>query len=89
MDIFEERARLEAMPEAERKKWMEQQQPGRYALTPRLFLGKTSARDSVLNLNDAKGQSRLRLRVTADGTASIEFLDAKGAMQRTFTPAAQ
>jgi len=41
------------------------------------------------NLNDAQGQSRLRLRVTADGTASIEFLDAKGAVQRTFTPAAE
>lgn len=88
-DFFEERARLEAMPEAERKKWMEQQQPGRYALTQRLYLGKTSARDSVLNLNDAQGQSRLRLRVTADGIASIEFLDAKGAVQRTFTPAAE
>lgn len=76
------------MPEAERNKLFEQRQKDGYYLTSRLYLGKTRERDSMLNLKDAKGQSRLRLRVTADGAASIEFLDATGKVQRTVTPEA-
>jgi len=85
---IEERPKLEAMPEAERNKLLEQRQKDGYYFTSRLYLGKTRERDSVLNLKDAKGQSRLRLRVTADGAASIEFLDATGKVQRTVTPEA-
>ena len=45
---------------------------------PRLFAGKDSNGSSLLNLKDAKGQTRLRLVVTAKGDASIVFLDASG-----------
>ena len=44
----------------------------------RVFVGKDRGRASVVNLLDASGKPRLVLRVEADGTASIEFLDAEG-----------
>ena len=49
-------------------------QPG----NQRLFAGKDRNKASVVNLFDANGKSRLVLKVDADGTASIEFLDAEG-----------
>jgi len=44
----------------------------------RLFVGKDRDRASVVMLADAAGKPRLALKVLANGTASIEFLDAQG-----------
>jgi hypothetical protein len=52
----------------------------------RLFVGKTQDRDALVALRDAKGHVRLRMRVTAAGTASIEFLDAAGKVVKTEGP---
>ena len=41
---------------------------------------------SELRLSDAKGHARLRLRVTADGDARVEFLDATGTVVKSLTP---
>ena len=49
----------------------------------RVFVGKNRGRDAVLGLSDARGRERLRLIVTAQGTARIEFLDEAG--RRTMT----
>jgi hypothetical protein len=44
----------------------------------RVFVGKNRGRDAVLGLSDARGRERLRLVVTADGEARIEFVDESG-----------
>jgi hypothetical protein len=44
----------------------------------RVFVGKTRDRASSVILSDASGKPRLNLKVEADGSASIEFLDAEG-----------
>lgn len=44
----------------------------------RLFAGKTPDRAAQVGLADANGKPRLVLKVEADGTASIAFLDADG-----------
>lgn len=49
----------------------------------RLFAGKDASGGSLVSLKDAKGQTRLRLVVTAKGDASIVFLDASGKAVRT------
>jgi hypothetical protein len=49
----------------------------------RVFVGKNRERDAVLGLSDARGRERLRLIVTAQGAARIEFLDESG--HRTMT----
>jgi hypothetical protein len=41
---------------------------------------------SELRLSDAKGHPRLRLRVTADGAARVDFLDAAGTVVNSLTP---
>jgi hypothetical protein len=50
----------------------------------RVFLGKSQVRDAVLGLSDARGRERLRLVVTAQGEARIQFLDERGRATTTF-----
>jgi hypothetical protein len=52
--------------------------------TTRVFVGKSRGRDAVLGLSDARGRERLRLLVTAQGDARIEFLDERGRATTTF-----
>ncbi len=52
----------------------------------RAFFGKQSG-VALLALQDAKGKPRLVLKVTPEGEATIQFLDADGKVQRTVTPA--
>jgi hypothetical protein len=52
----------------------------------RLYVGKNSKRESVVELSDADNKVRMRLLVQAGGEAAIEFLDAKGRVQRRLVP---
>lgn len=58
--------------------------PGHYGAR-RVFAG-TEQGDATLNLCDGHGRPRLRLRVTTDGSAAIEFLDEDGGVRRTVEP---
>jgi hypothetical protein len=60
------------------------EQSGAFGAT-RLFAGKDSSGGSLVNLKDAKGNTRLRLSVTAKGEAAISFLDANGKVTRTIS----
>lgn len=53
---------------------------------PRMFIGKSMDRASVVMLQDANGMPRLMLKVDPDGTSSIEFLDEKGKPVKTIGP---
>jgi hypothetical protein len=44
----------------------------------RLFLGRKGDRSAALILKDAEGRDRIVLKVGADGTPSLQFLDASG-----------
>jgi hypothetical protein len=46
--------------------------------TQRLFLGKGRDNTTSLVMSDIKGKPRIRMSVTADGTARLDFLDAAG-----------
>jgi hypothetical protein len=52
---------------------------------PRLFVGKAD-KASVLSLKDAKGKDRLMLKVDADGTTAIQFLDETGKVVKSVSP---
>lgn len=60
--------------------------PGRDYGATRMYVGRTADATSTVRLNDAAGKPRLRMRVEADGTAAIEFLDASGKIVRTLRP---
>jgi hypothetical protein len=51
---------------------------GDYAITQRVFLGKSASQNSTLQLLDAKGKPRLELSVAPSGEARIVFLDDDG-----------
>lgn len=53
---------------------------------PRMFIGKSMDRASVVMLQDAKGTPRLMLKVDPDGTSAIEFLDEQGKPVKTIGP---
>ncbi|WP_435417649.1 hypothetical protein WAB17_12365 [Parerythrobacter aurantius] len=53
---------------------------------PRMFIGKSMDRASVVMLQDGNGTPRLMLKVDPDGTSSIEFLDEQGKAVKTIGP---
>lgn len=59
---------------------------GTFGAQTRVQVGRWRDRSSGVVLHDAAGRPRLKLAVTADGAASIEFLDEKGKVARTVTP---
>jgi hypothetical protein len=52
----------------------------------RVFVGKAGDRAATVSLADATGKPRLTMKVEADGTASIEFLDSEGKPVRRLAP---
>jgi len=53
----------------------------------RMFAGRGDDGTATIALHDSLGRSRLQLKVTADGAASIAFLDQDGKVIETVTPA--
>lgn len=52
----------------------------------RAFIGRSRDDSSGMALFDAKGRPRITMIVTAEGAASIQFLDEKGKAVKTVTP---
>ncbi|HEX2444534.1 MAG TPA: hypothetical protein VHJ77_11365 [Vicinamibacterales bacterium] len=52
----------------------------------RVLVGKTRERAATVLLSDAEGRTRLALKVEADGTASIDFLDGDGKVVHRVEP---
>lgn len=59
---------------------------GDYAITPRVFLGKSASQNAALLLSDGNGNPRLQLEVTPDGQASVVFLDEAGQAVHRIAP---
>ncbi|HEY3814130.1 MAG TPA: hypothetical protein VGL66_12970 [Caulobacteraceae bacterium] len=86
MDI-EKLSKLESMPDGpEKKAELQKLIASGAGGTHRAFFGKKEG-TSLLALQDAKGKPRLVLKVSPEGEATIQFLDADGKVQRTVTPA--
>jgi hypothetical protein len=78
--------RIQAMPagparDAELKRVREDGTFGRQ----RLFVGKTTDRSSAVLLSDAQGRARLLMKVSPEGSASIDFLDESGKVVRSLS----
>jgi hypothetical protein len=50
----------------------------------RIWVGRKGDGAAVVSLTDAKGRKRIVMQVTADGTASLDFLDSEGQVVRRF-----
>ncbi|MCL1049675.1 hypothetical protein L2755_08590 [Shewanella abyssi] len=58
---------------------------GDYAITKRVFLGKTASKNSLLKLLDAQGKSRIEFKVTPEGESTITFYDENGKPSKVIT----
>lgn len=52
----------------------------------RIWVGRRDDDASVIALMDGNGKKRIVMQVTADGTASLNFLDADGRIVRKLVP---
>lgn len=52
--------------------------PGEPSFAPRVFVGRSRAKEALLTLGDRQGRTRARLVVDSLGVARLEFLDAVG-----------
>lgn len=84
--VLREMERIKTLPEAERDEAMKALRSQGGGSAQRVFVGKNDKQVSVVALSDANGQPRLLLRVTPEGEAKIEFLDADGNVQQTLAP---
>lgn len=74
------------LPEAEQRTyWKKLSEEGRLTEN-RIWLGNTRDKGSTLQLKDARGRTRLRLMVAADGKAEIQMLDENGKVSKSITP---
>jgi len=78
MDAFDAKTRIDALPaeqrQAEWKKFMKTH-PGD---ANRVVLGRAADTSAVLKMRDPQGRDRLVIKVAADGSPSIQFLDQGG-----------
>jgi len=84
-DFIDRNNEINRMPDGPEKTAARQQFQ---SLRPRARLYFGRARNdgsSLVSLSDATGKERLRLRVSTDGDAAIEFLDDQGRVSRRLT----
>lgn len=78
--------KAQAMPEGAAKQAELKRLGEIYGGKQRMFVGKGRDRSSALMLNDAAGRPRMVLQVSAEGAASLSFMDENGKVTRTVTP---
>jgi len=85
-DVKRFREESRKLPDAERDAyWQKLSDEGRLQQN-RIWLGNTRDKGSSLQLNDAKGRTRMMLLVSADGKAEIQMLDEQGKVSKSITP---
>ncbi len=88
-DVKRFKDEAQKLPEAQRRAyWNDLSESGRLGGN-RIWLGNTGDKGSTLQLKDAKGRTRMRLLVTAEGKAEIHMLDAQGQVIKSITPDTQ
>ncbi len=83
---IQEMPEIMEMSEDEQNALIQERTERGYYGQPRMFVGKQDDGSTAVDLKDDNGVSRLRLRVSAEGEAVIEFLDAEGQVTRSLTP---
>jgi hypothetical protein len=61
-------------------------EPKNHSRNRRIWVGRGEDDAAVVSLMDANGRKRIVMQVAADGTASLNFLDAEGHVVRRFIP---
>ncbi|HYK38355.1 hypothetical protein [Alloacidobacterium sp.] len=59
-------------------------EPKNHSRNRRIWVGRGDDDSAIVSLMDANGKKRIVMQVAADGTPSLDFLDAKGQVVRHF-----
>lgn len=81
MDAFEAKKRIDALPAEQRQaewKRFAETHPGD---ANRIVLGRAADASAVLKMKDTQGRDRLVIKVAANGSPSIQFLDEGGSVR--------
>jgi hypothetical protein len=77
-DVFARREEIAKMPEGDAKIAATRKLDADNLSPTRLYVGKNDNRESEISLYDAVGKPRIKMSVTAEGSAKLDFLDANG-----------
>ena len=86
MDALEASQRIRKLPEGEQQAEWAKFAASHGGDAQRAYLGRMSDRSVALRLMDREGRDRIRIRVEADGSPVMQFLDAGGAVTAQFPP---
>lgn len=87
VERFEASERISKLPATERKAAWVQFNKTHPSMQTRVLLGRVNDKSAVLQLKDAEGRNRIVLRVAANGTPSIQLLDATGHISKEISSA--
>lgn len=88
-EVIESFQKLRAMPDGPEKQKLRVAMLAKYRITQRAALERGDDKSVALRLRDPEGKTRVLLRVAADGTPSMEFLDAAGKITNEWPAAIQ
>lgn len=77
-EFLKRREAIAKMPEGAEKTEARKKLREEATEAQRVFVGKGRDRQAGVYLSDAKGKTRIRMQVSADGTPKLEFLDEGG-----------
>lgn len=77
------------LPADQRRLYWDKLAEGGRLMQNRIWLGNTRDKNSTLQLKDARGRTRMRLTVSADGNPEIQMLDEQGKVVKSITPDAK
>jgi hypothetical protein len=86
LETLELLARTKGLPQSERQAEMKKFLASHPGDAQRLYLGRGRDRSVGLTLKDTEGRDRIVLRVAADGTPGLQFLDSAGKVVANFPP---
>jgi hypothetical protein len=81
--------RISKLPEKEQEGEWNKFMAAHPGNNPRIMLGRADDKSAVLQLKDTEGRNRIVLKVAADGTPSIQLLDADGRVAKTIGAGSQ
>lgn len=77
-EILSKREEVEKMPAGDAKTAALKKIDEQNSSSTRLYVGKNDNRESEITLSDANGKPRIRMSVSAEGIAKLDFLDENG-----------
>jgi hypothetical protein len=78
LELLKRMDAIRRMPEGAEKAAAQKRLREDAAVAQRVFVGKGRDRQAGVFLSDAKGKTRIRMQVDADGNPKLEFLDGEG-----------